>query len=225
VKPYLIAVAVLGAAASVAVAQSVVKPTGNPPQFPKAYKELAKQTKPPSNNWLLDANNDTERFRRLQVAMSGTDIPMWEITYRYEELYVAIQKNNWEMGLYHWNKIRDRMNTAGMKRPVRTQNIEGMFLESGVWQSMRDALISKSPERMRSEFQTVREVCMACHVAENLGFLNDSSAFKRTKSFKDHDSRTEPSGRPERVHSQADAAGGASKVGTARSGPFPLPAP
>jgi hypothetical protein len=185
-KPRIIAVAVLCAATSIAFAESVVKPTGNTPQFPKAYKELAKQTKPPSNNWLLDANDDTERFRRLQVVMSGTDIPMWEIGYRYEELYVAIQKNNWEMGIYHWDKLRDRMNVSGMKRPVRTQNIEGMFLESGVWQSMRDALKSKSPERMRSEFQTVREVCMACHVAENLGFLNDSSVFKRTESFKDH---------------------------------------
>lgn len=183
-KPFVIAVAVLWAATSVAfAAEGMVKPTGNTPQFPKAYKDLAKQTKPPSNNWLLDANDDTERFRRLQVAMSGTDIPMWEITYRYEELYTAIQKNNWEMGVYHWDKLRDRMNTAAMKRPTRTRNIEGMFLESGVWQSMRDALVSKSPEKMRKEFQEVREVCMACHVAENLGFLNDSSAFKRTESF------------------------------------------
>jgi hypothetical protein len=183
-KSFVIAATVLWAASSVAfAAEGMVKPTGNAPQFPKAYKELTKQTKPPSNNWLLDANDDAERFRRLQVVMSGTDIPMWEIGYRYEELYVAIQKNNPEMGIYHWDKLRDRMNVSGMKRPARTQNIEGMFLESGVWQSMRDALTSKSPERMRSEFKTVREVCMACHVAENLGFLNDSSVFKRTESF------------------------------------------
>jgi hypothetical protein len=75
------------------------------------------------------------------------------------------------------------MNTAAMKRPARTQNIEGMFLDSGVWQSMRDALTSKSPERMREEFQIVREVCLACHTAESVGFLNDSSTFERTKSF------------------------------------------
>ncbi|MBI5936267.1 MAG: hypothetical protein HY850_00295 [Betaproteobacteria bacterium] len=182
-KPYLIGTAVLGLAASVAFAEGVVHSTGNTPGFPKAYKDLAKQTKPPSNNWLLDANDDTERFRRLQVAMSGTDVPMWEITYRYEELYVAIQKNNWEMGVYHWDKVRDRMNTSGMKRPARTRNIEGMFLDSGVWQSMRDALTAKSPEKMREQFLTVRKVCMACHVAEKVGFLNDSSVFKRTESF------------------------------------------
>ncbi len=179
----IIAAAVLWAATSVAFADSAGQSKGNAPRFPKAYKELEKQTKPPSNNWLLDANDDTERFRRLQVMASGTDIPMWEIAYRYEELYVAIQKNNWEMGAYHWDKLRDRMNTASMKRPARTQNMEGMFLESGVWKSMRDALTSKSPEKTREQFQAVRQACIVCHVAENVGFLNDSSVFKRTEAF------------------------------------------
>jgi hypothetical protein len=182
-KPCILGAALIWAATSVAFAAGVVQPTGVKPRFPKADKALASQTKPPSNNWLLDANNDSERFRRLQVVLGGTDISMWELTYRYEELYAAIVKNNWEMGVYHWDKLRDRMNAASMKRPARTQNMEGMFLESGVWQSMRDALTSKSPKRMREEFQTVREMCMACHVAEKVGFLNDSTAFKRTESF------------------------------------------
>lgn len=181
-KLCIVAAAVLGVGMSLALAQRVVQPTGTAPRFPKAYKELEKQTKPPSNNWLLDANDDTERFRRLQLVAGGTDMLMWEITYRYEELYVAIQKNNWEMGVYHWDKLRDRMNTAAMKRPARTQNIEGMFLD-GVWPSMRDALTSKDPARMREQFLLVRQVCMACHVADKVGFLNDSSVFKRTESF------------------------------------------
>jgi len=182
-KLFLIGIGSLLVATSVALAQDVVQPASNAPHFPKAYKELQKQSKPPSNNWLLDANDDTERFRRLQVVASGTDIPMWEIAYRYEELYVAIQKNNWEMGAYHWEKLRDRLNTAAMKRPARTQNIEDMFLESGTWKSMHDALTSKVPEKVRAQFQVVRQMCMACHVAEKVGFLNDSSVFKRTESF------------------------------------------
>lgn len=169
--------------ASTLSAQSVVQPTGNPPLFPKAYKELAKQTKPPSDNWLLDANDGPERFRRLQVVLGGTDIPMMEISYRYKELYNAISKNNWDMGIYNWEKLRDRMNTAAMKRPVRTQNIEGMFLESGVWNAMYDALKVGNAEKVRAEFQTVRQVCMACHVAEKVGFLNDGNVFSRTENF------------------------------------------
>jgi cytochrome c1 len=182
-RSHIIVAAVLSVATSVALAQSVVQPTGIAPRFPNAYKDLQKQTKPPSNNWLLDANDDTERFRRLQVVAGGTDIPMWGIAHRYEELYVAIQKNNWEMGVYHWEKLRDRMNTAGMKRPARTQNLEGMFLDSGVWKSMHDTLTSKDAGRMRTQFQVVRQACIACHSAERVGFLNDSSVFKRTESF------------------------------------------
>jgi hypothetical protein len=169
--------------AGAASAQSVVKPTGIAPKFPEADMKLAEQTKPPSGNWLLDANDDTERFRRLQVVAGGSDIPMWEIAHRYEELYVAITKNNWEMGVYHLEKLRDRMNTMGMKRPARTQNLEGMFLKSGVYQGMHDALTAKDPARMQREFTTVRAVCMGCHQAENVGYLNDSAVFRRTEAF------------------------------------------
>ncbi|MFM7460956.1 MAG: hypothetical protein ACKO15_08995, partial [Burkholderiales bacterium] len=89
----------------------------------------------------------------------------------------------WEMGVYHLEKMRDRMNTSGMKRPARTQNIEAMFFKSGVYQNMHDALTSKDASRMRTEFQIMRGVCMACHNAENVGFLNDSTVFKRTAAF------------------------------------------
>jgi hypothetical protein len=151
--------------------------------LPGACKELQTQTKPPSNSWLLDANDDTERFRRLQLVAGGTDIPMWEVAHRYEELYVAIQNNNWEMGVYHWEKLRDRMNTAAMKRPARTQNLEGMFLNNGVWQSMHDALTSKDAGRMRQQFQAVRQACINCHVAEKLTQRWHFWLLLRTPSF------------------------------------------
>ena len=51
-KVFIYCIALL-IAASIVFAQSVVKPTGNAPRFPKAYKDLQKQTKPPSGNWLL----------------------------------------------------------------------------------------------------------------------------------------------------------------------------
>ena len=182
-KKWIVVTMVFAFSTTLLAAESGVQSKGNPPRFPKAYKELGTQTKLPSNNWLLDANDDTERFRRLQVSMSGTDIPMIEIGQRYEELYTAITKNNWEMGLYHWEKLRARMNTSGMKRPARTQNIEDMFLESGVWTGMDDALKAGDAKKIRSEFQTVTEICKACHVAEKVGFLNDSTVFSRTGKF------------------------------------------
>jgi hypothetical protein len=182
-KTFATGLILLGLVVPVAFGQSVVKPTGNTPRFPKAYKQLPQQVRPPSANWLLDANDDTERFRRMQVVAGGSDMQMWPIAHRYEELYVAIQKNNWEMGVYHWEKLRDYMNVMAMKRPVRTQYLEDMFLYSGVWQAMHDALTSRDPEKMRAQFQVVRQTCMACHIAEKVGFMNDSSVFARTATF------------------------------------------
>jgi hypothetical protein len=184
-KSYVLVIIAFALSTSVAIAQSVVKPTGNAPRFPKAYKQLANQSKPPSGRWLLDANDDTERFRRIQIVAGGSDMQMMAIAHRYEELHGAIQKNNWEMGVYHWEKLRDYMNIMAMKRPVRTQNLEDLFLYSGVWQSMHDALMSRDARKMRAQFQSVRQACMACHVAENVGFMNDSSVFARTASFPD----------------------------------------
>jgi membrane protease subunit (stomatin/prohibitin family) len=101
----------------------------------------------------------------------------------HEGIFVVIQRNNLEMGVYHQEKMRGRMNTAGMNGSARTQNLEGMFLDGGAYQRMHDALTSKDQKKMMSEYLAMREVCMACHVAENVGFLNDSAVFARTARF------------------------------------------
>ena len=152
-------------------------------RLPKGIKHLASQQKPPSAQWLLDAENDTERFRRIQTALGGSDMQMVQIGHRFLEMHGAIRKGNVEMGLYHLGKIRDYMNVMGMKRPRRTPNLEGMFLESGTWEAMEAAFKSSDPEKMRRQFQVMRETCMACHVAEKVGFLNDSSVFSQTAGF------------------------------------------
>ncbi len=171
-------------ATSFCVAQvSVVAATGIAPRFPKADSELAKQTKPPSRKWLLDANDDSERLRRIELWAGAGDLEMQDISHRFEELYDAIKKESWDLGIYHLEKMRGRMIVAGIKRPTRTQNMEDVFLESGIYKSMHDALTSKSGERARTAFQNTRQACIACHAAEKLAFINESAVFRRVESF------------------------------------------
>lgn len=175
----IVCAAIACAFAATAAAQAERPSAAAPSRFPKGIKHLQQQ-KAPSANWLLDADDDTERFRRLQTALGGSDLQMLLVGQRFEGLQLAIARNNPEMGLYHLRKMRDYMNVMGMKRPFRTPNLESMFLESGVWQAMEDALLSGDPERMRSRFAAMRETCMACHIAEKVGFLNDSAVFSAT---------------------------------------------
>lgn len=162
---------------------SVVPATGITPRFPNADSELAKQTKAPSRNWLRDANDDAERLRRIELWAGAGDLEMQDIAHRLEELHAAIEQQNWDMGIYQWEKIRGRMIVAAIKRPTRTQNLEEIFLDSGVYRSLHDALTAKSSDQARVEFQKARLACMACHVAEKIAFINASSVFKRVAHF------------------------------------------
>jgi hypothetical protein len=142
--------------------------TKEPSRFPSGIKGLAAgQDKPPTGNWLLDARSDEERFRRLQVYSGGTDQQMWQMGYRYEQVYRAIIDQNWELGIYHWGKLRDVFNVALMKRPNRTPNAEALFLNNE-WRLLEEALKAG-----------------ACHVAEGMAFLNETPIFRSTASFPD----------------------------------------
>ena len=162
------------------VAHAQVPKTGVPPRHPKAIK--LPQQKPPSNNWLLDAADDTERFRRLQIYLRGFDQPMLEVGQRYLAVFDAIKDRNYDLADYQWDKVKVTINTALMKRPARTQNAEGMFLD-GVWGQMDEAIKSKDQGRVEKQFANVRQICMACHVAEKVPFMNDMPLFRSTASF------------------------------------------
>lgn len=180
-QPFLLALAL--SVALPVYAQTADKAPVQPPRLPKAYKELQQQTKPPSGNWLLDANDDAERFRRLQVATGGTEASMFEIGQRLETVHGAITRGHWQLARHNWEKIRDRMNIAAMKRPARTANLEDRFLDSGVWKELHDALREGNPEKSRAAFLTARKSCMECHEAENVAFQNGNPVFDKTASF------------------------------------------
>ena len=64
---------------------------------------------------------------------------MWQIGYRYEQVYRAITDEHWELGTHHWGKLRNVFNVALMKRPNRTPNAEDLFLDD-TWQLLAEAL-------------------------------------------------------------------------------------
>jgi len=152
-------------------------------RLPKGIRGLAEgQAEPPSPNWLLDARDDQERFRRIQIYAGGTHEQMWQIGYRYQQVYQAIIDENWELGLHHWRKLSDVLNVALMKRPNRTPNAEAMFLDNA-WSQLEDALENRDVDDVRQVFLMERETCMACHVAEQMPFLNGTPIFRDTASF------------------------------------------
>lgn len=147
-----------------------------PPRAPKGLK-LPSQKKPPSNQWLGDADTDADRFRKIEIFARGFDHTMWEVGERYKKTYEAIWDRNWELADYHWDKIRHTINVGLMKRPMRTHNAEAMFLD-GPWKQMNEAIQSMDYGRMQTQFMTTRQICMSCHIAERVPFMNEQATFK-----------------------------------------------
>lgn len=189
-KKFLMAIAACFAVASLHAQNTPPGPPGDMPpgargesRLPKGIRGLEEgQTKPPSPNWLLDAKDDQERFRRIQIYAGGSDQQMWQVGYRYQQVYHAIVDQNWELGVHHWTKLRDVLNVALMKRPFRTPNAEAMFLDTA-WPHLYEALKAKDPVKAREAFLVERSTCMACHIAEKMPYMNDSPIFRDTAAF------------------------------------------
>ena len=153
-------------------------------RFPKGIQGLTEgHVGPPGGNWLLGAKDDAERFRRLQIYAGGTDQQMWQVGYRYEQVYRAIVDENWDLGTYQWGKLRDILNVALMKRPNRTPSAEALFLDDK-WAQLDGALKAKNRAAARDAFLNVeRQACMQCHVAESMAWLNNTPLFTSTATF------------------------------------------
>lgn len=157
--------------------------TTEPSRFPSGIRGLADgQDEPPSRRWLLDARDDEERFRRLQIYAGGTDQQMWQMGYRYEQVYQAITDENWELAAYHWGKLRNVFNVALMKRPNRTPYAEALFLDDE-WQPLASALEAGDAAAVHETFLQGRQACLSCHVAEGFEFINGTPMFEQTAAF------------------------------------------
>ena len=132
----------------------------------------ADSTQKAGGGWLLDAPDDEARFERLQDYLGGFSSAMWEVGERFDHAYVAIQDENYSLAAYHWEKIADAVRNGYRKRPARQANADRMFLDSA-WITLRDALATTDRASIHSEWEIAREACMACHVAEDVAYMND----------------------------------------------------
>jgi hypothetical protein len=134
----------------------------------------------PSTNWLLDAPNDTERFRLLQRYLRGFDQPMWEVGERYRAIFDALKLENYELALYHWDKIKWTIQNGYLKRPARKANAHAILLDHN-WGEVNAAFQSKDKAKAWDGFVLARSSCMACHEAEKVAFVNNQPLFIMTE--------------------------------------------
>lgn len=153
-----------------AAASTLVFALGNA-QAQDAAKPAA--AKPPTNDWLLEAPDDTERFRRLQQYLRGFDQPMWEVGDRWAGLHEALKRDNFDLAIYHWDKIKTTIENGYLKRPARRANSDAVLFNSGVFAQVRTAFESRNRAKAWEGFAAARAACMTCHEAEKVAYMNN----------------------------------------------------
>jgi hypothetical protein len=131
-----------------------------------------------SRDWLLDADSDTERFKRLQTYIRGYGQPMAEVGGRYLAVYQALEDRNYELASYHWDKIAIATRNGFMVSPSRQANSE-VFL-TAVFGDVQQALKSKDPAKAWAGFEKGRQGCIGCHDAEKVSYMNNQPMFNKT---------------------------------------------
>lgn len=124
---------------------------------------------PKAGGWLkkLEPNQQTDAIDRQ---LRGFDMAMFEVGYRYGEMYFAGIEGNWDYALYTGEKIAWAMQNGYERRPARRANAEQIFFKEAYPQVL-DAIRKKDSTLFKQRVDALRSACNACHVAERVPFI------------------------------------------------------
>jgi cytochrome c556 len=132
---------------------------------------LAENSYSTKSNWLLETKTDEQKFQKIQKQLRGFDLAMVEVGYRFNTFYFAIEDKNYDLAHYQWDKIKKAIENGIERRPKRKNNSESMFLNTQ-YKAMQDALLTKDPQQIQKAYTHTKQICNACHQAENVPFIH-----------------------------------------------------
>jgi hypothetical protein len=130
---------------------------------------LATAQGPLPGGWLgkLPADKQIEAIDRQ---FRGFDMAMFEVNYRYTEMYFGAMEGNWDYALYTGEKIAWALENGFERRPKRRANGEAIFLK-GAYPAVIDAIKKRDIALFKQRVDALRAGCNACHAAENVAFI------------------------------------------------------
>jgi hypothetical protein len=123
-----------------------------------------------SSEWLMETNSTQDKFKKIQRQFRGFDLAMVEVGYRFNSFYFALKDENYPLAEYQFDKIKKAIVNGIERRPKRAKNSKDIFLETQ-YLSMKKALEKKDSKMIWSEYNSTKQSCNACHVAENVPFI------------------------------------------------------
>jgi hypothetical protein len=124
---------------------------------------------PKPGGWLGALPAD-KQIAAIDRQLRGFDMAMFEVNYRYTEMYFGAIEANWDYALYTGEKIAWALENGFERRPKRRANGEAIFLK-GAYPSVIEAIKKKDIALFKQRFDALRAACNACHAAEAVPFV------------------------------------------------------
>lgn len=125
---------------------------------------------PKPGGWLKKLPPD-QQIDAIDRQLRGFDMAMFEVNYRYTEMYFAGIEGNWDYALYTGEKIAWAIQNGYERRPKRRANAEEIFLKEAYPQVL-DAIRKKDIALFKERIDGLRGACNGCHTAEKVGFIH-----------------------------------------------------
>ena len=130
----------------------------------------AQTPNPPRAAGWLKALPPDKQIEAIDRQLRGFDMAMFEVNYRYTEMYFAGIEGNWDYALYTGEKIAWAIQNGYERRPKRRANAEELFFKEAYPQVL-DAIRKKDIALFKERIDVLRTACNACHTAEKVGFI------------------------------------------------------
>ena len=125
---------------------------------------------PQAGGWLKKMPAD-KQIEAIDRQLRGFDMAMFEVNYRYTEMYFAGIEGNWDYALYTGEKIAWAIQNGFERRPKRRANAEEIFFKEAFPQVL-EAIRKKDIALFKDRVDALRGACNACHTAEKVGFIH-----------------------------------------------------
>lgn len=123
------------------------------------------------SKWLMETNSSEEKFKKIEKQLRGFDLAMVEVGYRFNSFYFALQDKNYPLAEYQLDKIKKAIENGIERRPKREKNSKIMFLDTQ-YENMKIALKKEDEILLLQEYNSTKQSCNACHIAERVPFIH-----------------------------------------------------
>jgi len=133
-----------------------------------------------SGEWLTGDIN--EKFETVTNHLGGFGKAMWEIDYRFRELYWAGQDLNWEYAQHQIAELEETLELGLQRRPERAASAVP-FLTSAI-PAVEKAISSGERKLFERNIVLMISTCNSCHALEQMPFLTVRAPVERSSSIR-----------------------------------------